>query len=105
MKAALRACCGRTRPGRKATGAIPTSHRKDVRRPSNGCERLEPLVPEGMDLSELALRFILENAAVTTTIPGMRRPAHVDRNLAVSDGVRLPPRLRDALRAHRWNRP
>jgi len=68
-------------------------------------ERLEPLVPEGMDLPELALRFILENPAVTTTIPGMRRPAHVERNLALSDGVRLPPRLRDALRAHRWNRP
>jgi len=68
-------------------------------------DRLEPLMPEGMDLPELALRFILENPAVATTIPGMRRPAHVERNLAASDGVRLPPRLRDALRAHRWNRP
>src|SRR6188768_1692880 len=68
-------------------------------------EQLEPLIPEGMDLPELALRFILENPAVATTIPGMRRPGHVERNLAASDGVRLPPRLRDALRAHRWNRP
>ncbi len=67
-------------------------------------ERLDPLVPEGMDLPELALRFILEHPAVSTTIPGMRRPAHVERNLAVSDGVQLPPRLRDALRAHRWER-
>jgi aryl-alcohol dehydrogenase-like predicted oxidoreductase len=67
-------------------------------------EQLEPLVPEGMDLPELALRFILEHPAVSTTIPGMRRPAHVERNLAASDGVRLPPRLRDALRAHRWDR-
>ena len=47
-----------------------------------------------MDLPELALRFILEHPAVSTTIPGMRRPAHVERNLAASDGVRLPPRLR-----------
>ena len=23
----------------------------------------------------------------------MRRPAHVERNLAASDGIRLPPRL------------
>ena len=68
-------------------------------------ERLEPLIPEGMDLPELALRFILENPAVSTTIPGMRRPTHVERNLSASDGVRLPPRLREALRAHRWNRP
>jgi aryl-alcohol dehydrogenase-like predicted oxidoreductase len=67
-------------------------------------ERLEPLVPEGMDLPELALRFILEHPAISTTIPGMRRPRHVERNLAASDGVKLPPRLRDALRSHRWDR-
>ncbi|MBZ5555786.1 MAG: aldo/keto reductase [Acidobacteriia bacterium] len=67
-------------------------------------DRLQPLVPEGMDLPELALRFILEHPAVSTTIPGMRRPRHVERNLAASDGVPLPPRLRDALKAHRWNR-
>ena len=68
-------------------------------------ERLRPLVPDGMDLPELALRFILEHPAVSTTIPGMRRPRHVERNLAVSDGAPLPPRLRDGLRAHRWDRP
>jgi aryl-alcohol dehydrogenase-like predicted oxidoreductase len=68
-------------------------------------ERLEPLVPEGMDLPELALRFILEHPAVSTTIPGMRKPRNVERNLAASDGVRLPPRLRDALKQHRWDRP
>jgi aryl-alcohol dehydrogenase-like predicted oxidoreductase len=66
--------------------------------------RLEPLVPEGMDLPELALRFILEQPAISTVIPGMRRPRNVERNLAVSDGVPLPPRLRDALRSHRWDR-
>ena len=47
-----------------------------------------------MDLPELALRFILEHPAVSTTIPGMRRPRHVERNLAASDGEPLPPRLR-----------
>jgi aryl-alcohol dehydrogenase-like predicted oxidoreductase len=67
-------------------------------------ERLLPLVPEGMDLPELALRFILEHPAVSTTIPGMRRVAHVERNLAASDGTPLPPRLLEALRAHRWDR-
>ncbi len=68
-------------------------------------ERLRPLVPDGMDLPELALRFILEHPAVSTTIPGMRRPRHVERNLASSDGAPLPPRLRQGLRAHRWDRP
>jgi aryl-alcohol dehydrogenase-like predicted oxidoreductase len=67
-------------------------------------ERLEPLVPDGMDLPELALRFILDHPAVSTTIPGMRRPRHVERNLAASDGVPLPARLADALKSHRWDR-
>lgn len=67
-------------------------------------ERLDMLIPEGMDLPELALRFILEHPAVSTTIPGMRKAAHVDRNLAASDGSPLPPRTRDALRLHRWER-
>lgn len=67
-------------------------------------ERLAPLLPDGMDMAEMALRFILEHPAVSTTIPGMRQLANVQRNLAVSDGERLPPRLRDALGAHRWDR-
>ncbi len=67
-------------------------------------EQLMPLVPDGMDLPELALRFVLEHPAVSTPIPGMRRPRHVERNLAASDGVPLPPRLHEALRAHRWDR-
>lgn len=67
-------------------------------------DRLEPLVPEGMDLPELALRFILQHPAVSTTIPGMRRVRNVERNMAAGDGQPLPPRLLDALRAHRWDR-
>ena len=67
-------------------------------------QRLEQLVPSGMDLPELALRFILAHSDVSTVIPGMRRLTHVDRNLAASDGEALPPRLMDALRAHRWDR-
>ena len=67
-------------------------------------ERLTPLVPEGMDLPELALRFILEHPAVSTVIPGMRKPRNVEKNLGASDGTPLPPRLTEALRAHRWDR-
>ena len=67
-------------------------------------ERLEVLIPDGMDLPELALRFILEEPTVSTVIPGMRRVRHVERNLAASDGVPLPPRLLGALHTHRWNR-
>lgn len=67
-------------------------------------EALGHLLPDGMELPELALRFILDHPAVTTTIPGMRKRAHVDRNLAVSDDQALPFRLKDALRQHRWDR-
>jgi len=67
-------------------------------------EALQRLVPERMDLPELALRYILEHPAVTTTIPGMRKARHVERNLSVSDGRRLPADLMTALRTHRWDR-
>ena len=67
-------------------------------------ERLKPVVPAGMTLPGLALRFILENPLVTTTIPGMRRMRHVDGNLAASDGQRLAPNVFAELRKHRWDR-
>lgn len=67
-------------------------------------ERLKALLPEGMTMPEMALRFILTNPDVSTTIPGMRRRAHVEANLAVSDKGPLPEELHRALRAHRWDR-
>jgi len=66
--------------------------------------RLKPEVPAGMTLPGLALRFILENPAVTTTIPGMRRVRHVESNLAASDGRRLDEGTMASLRRHRWDR-
>ena len=41
---------------------------------------------------------------VSVVIPGMRKMAHVDDNLATSDRGPLPRPLLDGLRAHRWNR-
>jgi aryl-alcohol dehydrogenase-like predicted oxidoreductase len=67
-------------------------------------DRLRPVVPGDQTLPELALRFILHHPAVTTTIPGMRKPAHVRANLAASDGHPLSADLLAALRAHRWQR-
>jgi aryl-alcohol dehydrogenase-like predicted oxidoreductase len=66
--------------------------------------RVAELVPDGMTLPELALRFIVDHSAVATVIPGMRTGAHVQSNLAVSDGVPLPPDLMSRLHAHRWDR-
>jgi aryl-alcohol dehydrogenase-like predicted oxidoreductase len=67
-------------------------------------ERLRPEIPAGMTMPELALRFILANPNVTTIIPGMRKRAHVDANLGVSDGRPLDPALVQRLRVHRWDR-
>lgn len=67
-------------------------------------ERLASVVPEGMTMPELALRFILQHPAVSTVIPGMRRLPHVRANFAVSDGRPLAPELVDELRGHRWDR-
>jgi aryl-alcohol dehydrogenase-like predicted oxidoreductase len=67
-------------------------------------ERLRPLVPAESSLPGLALRFILHHPAVSTVIPGMRKPRHVDANLAAGDAAPLPEPLVAALRAHRWER-
>jgi aryl-alcohol dehydrogenase-like predicted oxidoreductase len=59
---------------------------------------------EARTLPELALRFILTPDAVSTVIPGMRRLGSVEANVAVSDGRRLSPALREKLKAHAWPR-
>ena len=67
-------------------------------------EALRPLVPEGMTMPELALRWILADERVSTIIPGMRKRRHVESNIAVSDGRRLPGESLEKLKAHRWDR-
>ena len=67
-------------------------------------DALRPLIPKGMTMPEMALRFILNNPAVSTIIPGMRRPANVEANLAASDAGPLPTGLHAELRKHRWER-
>jgi aryl-alcohol dehydrogenase-like predicted oxidoreductase len=67
-------------------------------------EALRPLVPTGMTMPELALRFILDEPRVATIIPGMSSVRHVRANVAASDGRGLPNDLRERLRAHRWDR-
>jgi aryl-alcohol dehydrogenase-like predicted oxidoreductase len=57
-----------------------------------------------LTLPELALRFILSNPDVSTIIPGMRKTAHVQSNLAASDAGQLPAELLAELRKHRWVR-
>lgn len=67
-------------------------------------DALQPLVPAGMTMPEMALRFILCNDDVHTIIPGMRKINHVQSNLSVSDGKGLDPALLQKLKGHRWDR-
>lgn len=67
-------------------------------------EALRPLVPDGESMAQLALRFILSNADVSTVIPGMRRSAHLGANVAAADAGPLPAEVLAALRGHRWDR-
>ena len=67
-------------------------------------EKLKAIVPAGLALPELALRFILANPVVSTTIIGMRKHGHVRGNVATSDAPRLEAGLMAQLRGHRWDR-
>jgi aryl-alcohol dehydrogenase-like predicted oxidoreductase len=67
-------------------------------------EALKPLVPEGMTMPEMALRFILGEPTVSTIIPGMRKPLHAETNIKTSDAGPLDPDLMKKLEAHRWDR-
>lgn len=67
-------------------------------------EALRPLIPIGMTMAEMALRFILCNDDVHTIIPGMRKLKNVEANIASSNGKKLEKRLELELKAHRWDR-
>ena len=58
----------------------------------------------GISLAEMALRFILNNKDVSTTIPGMRKVGNVEANAAASDRGVLPGPVQAELRKHRWDR-
>lgn len=67
-------------------------------------EALRSLIPQGMTMADMALRFILGNDDVHTIIPGMRKIRNVEANIATSDGKALEKSLLVKLKAHRWDR-
>jgi aryl-alcohol dehydrogenase-like predicted oxidoreductase len=67
-------------------------------------EALKTLIPAGMTMPEMALRFILGNDDVHTIIPGMRKIRNVEANIGASDGRRLEQSLMKKLKDHRWDR-
>jgi aryl-alcohol dehydrogenase-like predicted oxidoreductase len=67
-------------------------------------EALRPYVPPRMTMAEMAIRFILSNHDVATTIPGMRKVKNVESNIGCSDGIGLKYDTLFELKKHRWDR-
>ena len=84
----------------RSTYFVPENLKASVAR----ADALKPLLTDGMTLPEMALRFILNNPDVHTTIPGMRKRKNVESNLTASDKGPLPTQLHAQLRPHRWVR-
>ncbi len=79
---------------------VPENLKASVER----ADALKPLVPGGMTMPEMALRFILAEPTVGTIIPGMRKMKHVESNIAASDAGPLDVDLLNELEKHRWDR-
>jgi aryl-alcohol dehydrogenase-like predicted oxidoreductase len=62
-------------------------------------EELRPLVPAGMTMAQLALRWILMHPAVSCAVPGAKRPAQVEETLAAADLPALSPDIMQKIKA------
>src|SRR5262249_52838390 len=76
-------------------------------------EEIRALLPEGVSMSQFALRWILMFDAVTCAIPGGKRASQVEENCGASDLPPLSPEQMTAIRRiydakirplvhHRW---
>jgi aryl-alcohol dehydrogenase-like predicted oxidoreductase len=84
----------------RATYFVPENLKSSV----DHADALRPLIPQGMTMAEMALRFILCNDDVHTIIPGMRKIKNVEANIGTSDGKKLEKALASKLKNHRWDR-
>lgn len=60
-------------------------------------EEIRPWMPDGMSMAQFAMRWILDQPAVTTVIAGASHPEQAKENAAVSDLEPLPRELHDKL--------
>jgi aryl-alcohol dehydrogenase-like predicted oxidoreductase len=61
-------------------------------------DMLKPLVPSGMTMAQFALRWCLDFDAVTTVIPGSKRPEQARSNTVASDLPPLEKTIHDRIR-------
>ncbi len=60
--------------------------------------RLQTMVPHGMTLPQMALRYILDHEAISVMIPGSSKPAQATSNAQAASMPPLEPALHDQLR-------
>ena len=61
-------------------------------------DELRALLPKGITLTQMALRWILMFPAVTCAIPGAKRPAQVEENVSAADLPALPKKTMSKVR-------
>jgi len=62
-------------------------------------EEMKPWLPQGMSMAQMAMRWILDQPAVSTVIAGVTRPEQAAENASVSDLEPLPEELHRRLAA------
>ena len=67
-------------------------------------EAVREVLPVSMTLPEMALRFVLSDPRVSTTIVGVRTEEHLVDNLDAAKAGPLDARLIEVLRGMRWDR-
>jgi aryl-alcohol dehydrogenase-like predicted oxidoreductase len=65
-------------------------------------EYLRTLLPDGMSMAQMAMRWLLDQPAVSTVITGASRPEQVLENAAVSDLPHLSSELEARLTYYYW---
>jgi len=60
--------------------------------------KIQTLLPEGMTMTQLALRWLLDQDAVSVIIPGASSPEQVRQNASIASLPRLPDLLHEKLR-------
>lgn len=62
-------------------------------------DAIKPMVPPGMDMARMALRWCLDSPEVSVVIPGAKRPDQARENARASDTPPLSRELHEKLRA------
>ena len=80
--------CGLEEVSKRIIGHLSKGYRQRV----GLADALKPLVPGGMSMAEMALRWCLDFDAVSVIIPGAKNPQQARANARASD---LPPLPRE----------